>query len=68
MLDIRVTDRAIAAAALRDERQQIDVGVPIADDHLGKLAASHRDVNQPCIALIGVDRRERAALKIRINQ
>ena len=48
--DVGVVDAAVAPARRRNERQQVDVGVAVERDGVGKLAAPDGDVDQAGIA------------------
>ncbi len=66
--DIGVVNASLAAALRRHEGGQIDIGLAIARDDVGEEPASRRDIDKPGFALFGVERRQRAALDIGVDQ
>ena len=67
-LEVAVIDAAVAPALRRNKRHQIDIGFAIERDHLGQMPAPDRDIDQACFAVFGVDRRQRAAFEIGVDQ
>ena len=45
--DIRFTDRPVAPAVRRNKRRQIEVGFPIAGDHIGQRSTPGGDIDEP---------------------
>ena len=68
LADVGVIDAAVATARGCNERHEVDIGFTIERDHLGQMPAPDRDIDQTCFAVFGVDRAQRAALEIGVDQ